>query len=762
MPQFKREEALKYHSKGRPGKIEVIPTKPYSTQYDLSLAYTPGVAEPCKEIEKNPDDVYKYTTKNNLVAVISNGTAVLGLGDIGALAGKPVMEGKGLLFKVFADVDVFDIEIDQKNVDDFIKTVKAISPTFGGINLEDIKAPECFEIEKQLKEELDIPVFHDDQHGTAIIVGAALLNALELVKKDIHKLKIVFSGAGAAGIAVAKMLVSLGMRREQITMSDIHGVIYKGRKEGMNPYIEEFAADTPKRTLAEIMKHSDVFIGVSAGNLVTKEMVCSMNSHPIVFALANPNPEITYEDAMAARKDLIFATGRSDYPNQINNVLGFPFIFRGALDVKSKAINEEMKIAAAYALADLAKKEVPEAVNIAYHSKNLTFGPEYIIPKPLDPRLITTVAPAVAKAAMETGMARKPINDWEAYEIELMKRMGIYNQLVNVVRMKANQDPKKIVFANADKYVVLKAVQIVRNLKIAHPVLLGNEKKIKEIAKENKLNIDDLPIVDFRSHKESERRKKFADALFEKRKRKGLTQEEALEKMLNPDFFGIMMVQNGDADGYLSGYTAKYSDVIRPAVQILGYNNSLNHIAGMYIVLTSKGPFFFADSTINIQPSGRTLADTTLLVANEVRKFNIEPVIALTSYSNFGWIREGSPKRVQEAVEILHHDYPDLIVDGEMQADYALNKTLRQEHYPFSKLGDRDVNTIIFPNLSSGNIAYKLMKELGNAEIIGPVMLGLKKPVHILQMNSPVRDIVNMAAIAVVDAQTTREEIIKL
>jgi len=762
MPQFKREEALKYHSKGRPGKIEVIPTKPYSTQYDLSLAYTPGVAEPCKEIEKNPDDVYKYTTKNNLVAVISNGTAVLGLGDIGALAGKPVMEGKGLLFKVFADVDVFDIEIDQKNVDDFIKTVKAISPTFGGINLEDIKAPECFEIEKQLKEELDIPVFHDDQHGTAIIVGAALLNALELVKKDIHKLKIVFSGAGAAGIAVAKMLVSLGIRREQITMSDIHGVIYKGRKEGMNPYIEEFAADTPKRTLAEIMKHSDVFIGVSAGNLVTKEMICSMNSHPIVFALANPDPEITYEDAMAARKDLIFATGRSDYPNQINNVLGFPFIFRGALDVKSKAINEEMKIAAAYALADLAKKEVPEAVNIAYHSKNLTFGPEYIIPKPLDPRLITTVAPAVAKAAMKTGMARKPINDWEAYEIELMKRMGIYNQLVNVVRMKANQDPKKIVFANADKYVVLKAVQIVRNLKIAHPVLLGNEKKIKEIAKENKLNIDDLPIVDFRSHKESERRKKFADALFEKRKRKGLTQEEALEKMLNPDFFGIMMVQNGDADGYLSGYTAKYSDVIRPAVQILGYNNSLNHIAGMYIVLTSKGPFFFADSTINIQPSGRTLADTTLLVANEVRKFNIEPVIALTSYSNFGWIREGSPKRVQEAVEILHHDYPDLIVDGEMQADYALNKTLRQEHYPFSKLGDRDVNTIIFPNLSSGNIAYKLMKELGNAEIIGPVMLGLKKPVHILQMNSPVRDIVNMAAIAVVDAQTTREEIIKL
>ncbi|MBN2522291.1 MAG: NADP-dependent malic enzyme [Bacteroidales bacterium] len=762
MPQFKREEALKYHSKGRPGKIEVIPTKPYSTQYDLSLAYTPGVAEPCKEIEKNPEDVYKYTAKSNLVAVISNGTAVLGLGDIGALAGKPVMEGKGLLFKVFADVDVFDIEIDQKNIDDFIKTVKAISPTFGGINLEDIKAPECFEIETQLKKELDIPVFHDDQHGTAIIVGAALLNALELVKKDIRKLKVVFSGAGSAGIAVAKMLISLGISKKQITMSDIHGVIYKGRKEGMNPHLEAFAADTKGRTLCDIMKNADVFIGVSAGNLVTKEMICSMNSHPIVFALANPNPEITYEEAMEARKDLIFATGRSDYPNQINNVLGFPYIFRGALDVKAKAINEEMKIAAAYALADLAKKEVPEVVNTAYHSKNLTFGSEYIIPKPLDPRLITTVAPAVAKAAMDSGIARKPVADWEAYEIELMKRMGIYNQLVNAVRMKAKLNPKKIVFANADKYMVLKAVQIIRNQNIALPVLLGNEKKIKEVAKDNKLNIEDLTIIDFRSEKESRRRKKFADILFEKRKRKGLTLEEALEKMLNPDFFGIMMVQNGDADGYLSGCTAKYSDVIRPAVQIVGYNNSLNHIAGMYVVLTPKGPYFFADSTVNIQPSGRTLADTTLLVANEVRKFNIEPVIAMTSYSNFGWIREGSPKRVQEAVDILHRDYPDLIVDGEMQADYALNKTLRQEHYPFSKLGDRNVNTIIFPNLSSGNIAYKLMKELGNAEIIGPVMLGLKRPVHIMQMNSSVRDIVNMAAIAVVDAQTATEEMIKL
>ncbi len=762
MPQFKDEEALKYHSKGRPGKIEVIPTKPYSTQYDLSLAYSPGVAVPCKEIEKNPEDAYLYTAKSNLVAVISNGTAVLGLGDIGALAGKPVMEGKGLLFKVFADIDVFDIEVDQKNIDDFVKTVKAISPTFGGINLEDIKAPECFEIEDRLKQELDIPVFHDDQHGTAIIVGAALINALELVKKDIQKLKIVFCGAGAAGIAVLKMFLSLGIDKKQIIVSDINGIVYKGRKVGMNPYLEEFASETSKRTLSDVMKDADVFIGVSAGNLVSKEMIRSMNVNPIVFALANPTPEISYEDATSVRKDLIFATGRSDYPNQINNVLGFPYIFRGALDVKAKTINEEMKIAAVYALAELAKKEVPEVVNTAYESKNLTFGPEYIIPKPLDPRLITTVAPAIAKAAMNTGVARKPIKDWEAYDIELMKRMGTYNQLVNAIRIKAKQNPKKIVFADADKYLVLKAVQIIRNLKIAEPILLGSEKKIKEIAKENKLNISDLTIIDHRSDKELNRRKKFADTLFEVRKRKGLTKEEALEKMLNPDYFGAMMVKNGDADGFLSGCTAKYSEVIRPAVQIVGFNNSLNHIAGMYIIMTKRGPFFFADSTVNIQPSGRTLADTTLLVANKVRKFGIDPKIALVSYSNFGWIREGSPQRVREAVEILHKDYPELIVDGEMQADYALNKKLRLEQYPFSKLKDHDVNTMIFPNLSSGNIAYKIMKELGDAEIIGPIMLGLGKPIHLLQMNSSVRDIVNMAAIAVVDAQTVRKEIIQL
>ncbi len=762
MPSFTKEDALRYHASGRPGKIEVVPTKPYTTQYDLSLAYSPGVAEPCREIEKNAEDVYKYTAKGNLVAVISNGTAVLGLGDIGALSGKPVMEGKGLLFKVFADVDIFDIEIDQKNVEDFIKTVKAISPTFGGINLEDIKAPECFEIEARLIKELDIPVFHDDQHGTAIIVGAALLNALEIIKKNIQNLKIVFSGAGAAGIAVAKMLISLGVSKEQITLSDIHGVIYKGRKEGMNPYIREFASDTSERTLAEVIKDADVFIGVSAGNLVTKKMICSMKSNPIVFALANPTPEISYEDAMAAREDIIFATGRSDYPNQINNVLGFPYIFRGALDIRAKTINEEMKIAATYALAELTKEDIPESVNAAYKSKNLVFGREYIIPKPLDPRLITKVATAVARAAIETGVARKHISNWETYEVELMKRMGTYNQLINTMHIKAKREPKRIVFASADNYTVLKAIQVVKREKIALPVLLGCKEDIQTIASENRLNIEGLQIIDYRSKSEIAKRQQYAQLLYEKRKRKGLTHSEALDRMYDRNYFGISMVENFEADGFLSGLTGKYSDVIRPALHIVGYNNSLNHIAGMYIIMTKNGPFFFADSTVNIQPSGRILANTTLLVANEVRKFNIEPVIALTSYSNFGWIREGSPKRVQEAIEILHNDYPDLIVDGEMQADYALNKQLLQQHYPFSKLAGQDVNTIIFPNLSSGNIAYKMMKELGGSEIIGPVMLGLKKSVHILQMNSSVRDIVNMTAIAAVDAQTHSDNLVEL
>lgn len=758
---FTKEDALRYHSSGRPGKIEVIPTKPYTTQYDLSLAYSPGVAEPCREIEKNPEDVYKYTAKNNLVAVISNGTAVLGLGDIGALAGKPVMEGKGLLFKVFADVDVFDIEVDQKDVEEVIKTIKAISPTFGGINLEDIKAPECFEIEQRLIKELDIPVFHDDQHGTAIISAAGLLNALEIIGKKIEDIKVVVNGAGASAISCSRLYIRLGVKPQNVMMLDSKGVLSTDRTD-LNKYKKQFALKTDKKTLADAVKGADVFLGLSVAGVFTKEMLRTMAKDPIVFAMANPNPEISYEDAMSARDDLIFATGRSDYPNQVNNVLGFPFIFRGALDVKAKAINEEMKIAAAYALAELTKKEVPESVNAAYKSKNLVFGREYIIPKPLDPRLITTVAPAVARAAMETGVARKHITDWEAYEIELMKRMGIYNQLINSVRMKAKTDPKKIVFGFCGHYNLLKAAQMVTSSKIAKPIILGNEKAIENLAKANNLKLEDIEIIDPRLKSYASSRIEFAENLFNERKRKGLTYQEATDLMLNNNYFGISLVQSGVADGYLAGCTAKYPDVIRPAVQIVGYNNSLNHIAGMYIVMTKRGPFFFADSTVNIQPSGRTLADTTLLVANEVRKFNIEPKIALVSYSNFGWIREGSPQRVQEAIKILHKDYPDLIVDGEMQADFALDKNLRHEHYPFSKLEGHDVNTVIFPNLSSGNIAYKMMHSLGDAEIIGPIMLGLRKPVHIIQMNSSVRDIVNMAAIAVVDAQTASDKIIQL
>ncbi|MBN1598542.1 MAG: NADP-dependent malic enzyme [Bacteroidales bacterium] len=761
MASFTKEDALRYHSSGRPGKIEVIPTKPYNTQYDLSLAYSPGVAEPCREIEKNPEDSYIYTAKNNLVAVISNGTAVLGLGDIGALAGKPVMEGKGLLFKVFADVDVFDIEVDQKNVDDFVRTVKAISPTFGGINLEDIKAPECFEIEERLIKELDIPVFHDDQHGTAIISAAGLLNALEINGKKIEDIKVVVNGAGASAISCSKLYISLGVKQENVTMVDSKGVIREGRTD-LNKYKMLFIQKTDKKTLEEAIKGADVFLGLSVAGVLSKEMLKTMANDPIVFAMANPNPEISYEDAMDARGDLIFATGRSDYPNQINNVLGFPFIFRGALDVKARAINEEMKKAAAYALADLAKQEVPESVNLAYKSKNLVFGKEYIIPKPLDPRLITTVALAVAKAAIETGVARKKIKNWETYKIELMKRMGLYNQLVNEIRIKAKQEPKKIVFAQADNYKVLKAVEMVRNEKIAKPILLGNPEEINKIASEYKLNIKDLVIIDPKSPSEEKRRKIYADILYQKRHRKGMTQLEAQEQILNRNYFGITMVETGDADGFISGLTAKYSNVIRPAVQILGYNNSLNHIAGMYIILTKRGPFFFADSTVNTEPSERTLADTTLLTANEVKKFNIEPKIALVSYSNFGQIRDGSPAKAHAAVELLHRNYPDLIVDGEMMADYALNKELRMSHFPFSKLAYHDVNTIIFPNLSAGNIAYKMMHELGDAEIIGPVLLGLKKPVHILQISSSVREIVNMASITVVDAQTTSEKIIEL
>lgn len=761
MSKFTREEALNYHSSGRPGKIEVIPTKPYNTQFDLSLAYTPGVAEPCLEIQKNPEDAYIYTAKCNLVAVISNGTAVLGLGDIGALAGKPVMEGKGLLFKIFADVDVFDIEVNEKDVDKLIATIKAISPTFGGINLEDIKAPECFDVEERLKKELDIPVFHDDQHGTAIISSAGLLNSLEITGKKIENIKVVINGAGASAISCARLYKKLGVKPGNIIMVDSRGVLTTSRTD-LNKYKIEFARDIPITTLAEALVGADMFLGLSIGNIMSADMLRSMASDPVVFAMANPTPEISYEDAVAARPDVIIATGRSDYPNQVNNVLGFPFIFRGALDVLARTINEEMKLAAVYALANLTKEAVPEQVNIAYKVHNLTFGREYIIPKPIDPRLIIHVAPAVAKAAIATGVARKIITDWKAYEIELMKRMGLYDKLVDDIRIRARQDPKTILFADANNFKVLKAVQAVINEGIAKPVLLGNADEINQLARENMIEINGCPIVDLHSGDEEDRRKRYAQLLFNKRKRKGMTYEEALDKIHDPNYFGVMMVEAGEVDGFLAGFSSRYANTIRPALQIAGTNNTLNHIAGMYMVLTKKGPFFFADTTVNINPSARMLADTTLLTANEVRKFNIEPRIAMLSYSNFGSNRDESPNKVREAVEILHRDYPDLIVDGEMQANYAFNKTLREEKFSFSKLTDMDVNTVIFPDLNSGNIAYKIMQELGGAEVIGPIVTGLHKPIQVLQMASSVREIINMAAITVIDAQTCTEELIVL
>ncbi|HJZ40127.1 MAG TPA: NADP-dependent malic enzyme [Bacteroidales bacterium] len=756
MAKFTREEALHYHSCGRPGKIEVVPTKPYSTQYDLSLAYSPGVAEPCLEIQKNPEDAYIYTAKCNLVAVISNGTAVLGLGDIGALAGKPVMEGKGLLFKVFADVDVFDIEVNEKDIEKFIATVKAISPTFGGINLEDIKAPECFDIEERLKIELDIPVFHDDQHGTAIISAAGLLNSLEITGKKIDRIKVVINGAGASAISCARLYKKLGVRNDNIVMLDSKGVLTT-RRSDLNKYKLEFAQDLQITTLAEAVIGADMFLGLSTGNILTQEMLRSMASDPVVFAMANPTPEISYEDAMAARSDVIVATGRSDYPNQVNNVLGFPFIFRGALDVMAKTINEEMKLAAVYALAGLTKEAVPEQVNVAYKVKNLTFGREYIIPKPVDPRLITRVAPAVAKAAMETGVARKVITDWKAYEIDLMKRMGLYDKLVDDIRIRAAQNSKTIVFADANNLKVLKAVQVVVHEGIARPVLLGNREEIHRIAADNNIELEDIPVIDIHNEGEEERRKRYAQLLFVKRQRKGMTFEEALEKIHDPNYFGVMMVDTGEADGFLAGFSSRYANTIRPALQVIGTSTIHQHIAGMYIVITKKGPFFFADTTVNINPSAQTLADITLLAANEVKKFNMVPQIALLSYSNFGSNRDQSPNRVREAVDILHREHPDLIVDGELQANYAFNRNLRQEKFPFSKLADMDVNTVIFPDLDSGNIAYKMMQELGGAEVIGPVLTGLQKPIQVMQMASSVREIVNMAAITVIDAQVGGE-----
>ena len=752
MAKITREDALSYHSSGRPGKIEVVPTKAHFTQRDLSLAYSPGVAEPCLAIKDNPADAYKYTAKGNLVAVMSNGTAVLGLGDIGALQGKPVMEGKGLLFKIFADVDVFDIEIDRKDVDQFVEVAKAIAPTFGGINLEDIKAPECFEIEEQLKKALDIPVFHDDQHGTAIISAAGLLNAVELVDKKIKDLKVVVNGAGASAISCAKLYISLGVKRENLFMVDSQGVL-NTRRKGLNKYKMEFVRETKADTLEEVMVDADVFLGLSVADILSADMLKSMKRDPIVFAMANPNPEISYEKALAARTDIIFATGRSDYPNQINNVLGFPFIFRGALDVNATGINEEMKIAAVRALADLSKENVPEVVNKAYKVENLHFGREYIIPKPLDPRLIYHIAPAVAKAAIESGVARTVIEDWDAYKEALKERMGIENQLIHEVRMKAQQNPKRLIFSEAANFKMLKAVQTVVQEGIAKPVLLGEKEQIEQLAIDSHLDLEGVEIIDQTSSEVKSMREKYARKLFKARQRKGMTYEDALQLMYLPNHFGMMMVTEGDADAFLSGFSSKYADVIRPAIQFAGTNNPQKHVAGMDIVHTKKGPYFFADTTVNLRVGPRDLVDTTLLVAEQVEHFNIEPVIALVSYSNFGAIKGTSAIRSREAVEILHKEHPELIVDGEIQMNYALNAELRMQKFPFSKLGDKKVNTIIFPNLSSGNLAYKMMQEIGGSQVTGPILLGLGKPIHILQMDSDVREIVDMAAFAVVDAQ---------
>ncbi len=750
--ELRKQQALEYHAKGRPGKIEVVPTKEAKTQRDLSLAYSPGVAEPCKEIAANKESVYKYTAKGNLVAVISNGTAVLGLGDIGPEAGKPVMEGKGVLFKIFADIDVFDIEINEKDPEKFVQIVKALEPTFGGINLEDIKAPECFYIETELKKQMNIPVMHDDQHGTAIISAAALLNALEIQKKKIDKVKFVVNGAGAAAISCSKLYVALGARPENFLMFDRKGVLHKGRND-IDELKQLFANGKEGITLAAAMKDADVFIGLSAGNCVTAEMVKSMAKNPIVFAMANPDPEISWEEATSARKDIIMATGRSDFPNQVNNVLGFPYIFRGALDVRATQINEAMKLAAVHALAELTKTPVPDIVNMAYGEKNISFGENYIIPKPLDPRLLATVAPAVAKAAMESGVAAQPITNWDLYVNNLNKRLGLDNQVMRILGNKARRDPKRIVFAEADNIKILKAAQIVFDEGVGYPILLGDENKIKSIADSNGIDLSDIPIFDPRSEKTEERRLRYAEIFFEKRGRKGFNAYEAKKVMKDRNHYGCMMVECGDADCMISGLAKNYPDTIRPALQIIGTEEGVKKIAGMYLMLTKRGPLFLADTTVNFNPTAEELADITLMVAKEIRSFNITPRIAMLSYSNFGSSNSPEAGLVAKARKIVKQKMPALIVDGEMQASVAFNKELMKENYPFSELADKDVNTLIFPNLSAGNIAYNLLKEIGTADAVGPILLGLNKPVHILQLGSSVRSILNMATIAVVDAQ---------
>jgi malate dehydrogenase (oxaloacetate-decarboxylating)(NADP+) len=751
--QLRREQALEYHAKGRPGKIEVIPTKEAKTQRDLSLAYSPGVAEPCKEIYEDIENVYKYTAKGNLVAVISNGTAVLGLGDIGPEAGKPVMEGKGVLFKIFADIDVFDIEIDEKDPVKFVEIVKALQPTFGGVNLEDIKAPECFYIEKRLKEEMNIPVMHDDQHGTAIISAAALLNALELQEKNIEDIKILVNGAGAAAVACIELYVALGALRKNVWMFDSKGLIHTKRTD-LDERKQSFAVDHKDISLEDAFEHADVFIGLSKGNVVSKSMVEKMAPKPIVFAMANPDPEISWEDATSVRNDIIMATGRSDYPNQVNNVLGFPYIFRGALDVRATQINESMKLAAVKALAELTKKPVPDIVNMAYNETCIAFGPNYIIPKPLDPRLLSTVAPAVAKAAIESGVAKKPITNWSAYEIELNKRLGIDNQLIRVLGSKARRDPRRVVFADAENVKVLKAAQIALDEGIAFPILLGNPDVINALAEANNIVIEGMDIINPKSDALVEQRAAFGEIFFKKRQRRGVNKYEASKLMKDRNYYGCMMVETGEADAMISGLSRNYPDTIRPAIQIIGTEEGVSKIAGMYIMLTKKGPLFLADTTVNFNPTAEELADITLLVAKEVKTLGIEPRIAMLSYSNFGSSDTPEARTVRNARAIVKQKNPSLIVDGEVQGIVAFNKEIMRENYPFSELVDKGaVNTLIFPNLSAGNIAYNLLQEVGEADAIGPILLGLKKPVHVLQLGSSTRSILNMVLIAVIDAQ---------
>lgn len=756
LKQIRKNDALDYHSKGRPGKIEVIPTKDTKTQRDLALAYSPGVAEPCREIAKNPEDVYKYTAKGNLVAVITNGTAVLGLGDIGPLASKPVMEGKGLLFKIYADIDVFDIELNTKDVDEFVRTVKALEPTFGGINLEDIKAPECFEIETRLKKELNIPIMHDDQHGTAIISSAALLNAVELQGKTLKDVKIVVSGAGASAMACCNLYVKLGAKIENFVMFDSKGAITKTRTD-IDAMKRKYATSRKVKSLEDAMKGADVFIGLSKGGIVNAKMLKGMAKNPIVFALANPDPEVDYETAINARPDVIMATGRSDYPNQVNNVLGFPYIFRGALDVRAKSINEEMKLAAVKALASLAKKHVPDLVNMAYHEKNLIYGPTYIIPKPMDPRLLPEVSLAVAKAAVKSKVAQIT-PDWAKYEEELQNRLGNDDNILKIIINKAKQYKQKVVFADAENFKTLKAAQQVKDEGIAIPILLGNVKRIRTIMKENGIDIPDVQIIDPKSDENEKMRNLYGEKLFAKRSRKGYNLYEAKKIMRERNYFGCMMVEHGEADALITGLTRKYPDTLRPVIEIIGVDKNVNKLAGMYVMLTKRGPICFADTTINEFPTSQDLVDITLLAAENLRNLNINPRVALLAYSNFGSSNLNEAKKVKEAVNILHEKHPEIIVDGEVQGSVAFNSELLKENYPFCNLINNSPNILIFPNLSAGNIAYHLMMELGNSEAIGPILLGLNKSVHVLQLGSTVRQIVNMVAIAAVDAYVKRKK----